>query len=411
MPKPLPTLTFLAGCVIGGLALAFVVVALRPELLQRAAERTASGNENQSQARAAAPASPAPLASSAAAPAATAPQRSVEPAAAIEALQGNTGSYAAAVRRASPAVVNIYTARLITERRAQSPLEDFFGDWGPHYRQRVERALGSGVIWDGRGHIVTNHHVIANADKIHVQLADGRVAEARVIGRDPDTDLAVLKIDLPRLPTMPLGRSDQLQVGDQVLAIGNPVGLQQTVTQGIVSATGRSQLGVATFENFIQTDAAINTGNSGGALVNVRGELIGINTAVLAKNLGVEGIGFAIPVNLVRGVVDELIATGRVVRGWAGLIVDDFSDEQTAALGLDRGGVVITNLYLDSPALRAGLQPGDLIEAIDGRAVRSAQEANARIAATPPGRVMTVTVQRAGRRGDVALTLVERPRR
>jgi Do/DeqQ family serine protease len=319
-------------------------------------------------------------------------------------------SYASAVEKAAPAVVNVYTARVVTERVRPNPIEEMFGDAAPRFRQRVERSLGSGVIVDARGHIVTNHHVIATADAVRVQLADGRVADAKIVGRDPDTDLAVLKIDLPRLPIMPLGRSDRLRVGDVVLAIGNPVGLSQTVTQGIVSATGRGQLGVATFENFIQTDAPINVGNSGGALVNVDGELIGINTAVLAKNLGVEGIGFAIPVNLARGVMDEILARGRVIRGWIGVIPQDIPDLEARQLGLARGGVVVTNLYVGSPAADAGMRPGDLILGIDGQAVANAQDSTARIASLKPG----ATVQIRGLRGDqeftVAVPVLERPR-
>jgi len=218
------------------------------------------------------------------------------------------------VARSSPAVVNIYAARVVTERVFPSQFDSLFGDVWPSVRKRIERSLGSGVVVDGNGHIVTNYHVIANAAEIRVQLADGREANAEVVGRDPDTDLAVLHVTLPKLPVMPLGRSDQLRIGDVVLAIGNPLGLGQTVTQGIVSATGRGQLGVATFENFIQTDAAINFGNSGGALVNARGELIGINTAVLSKSMGTEGIGFAIPVNLVRGVMAAAILLGSMLR-------------------------------------------------------------------------------------------------
>ncbi len=231
----------------------------------------------------------------------------------------------------------------------------------PRYRQRIERSLGSGVIVDAAGHIVTNHHVIANADSVRVQLADGRVADARVVGRDPDTDLAVLKIDLTPLPVADFGRSDLLKVGDVVLAIGNPVGLSQTVTHGIVSATSRQQLGIAPLEDFIQTDAPINFGNSGGALIDSSGMLIGINTAIVAKNIGVEGIGFAIPVNMVRGVMDEIIAHGRVIRGWIGIIPEDLSQEQAEQLRLAQSGVVIGNLYVGSPAQKAGLLPGDLL--------------------------------------------------
>ncbi len=407
---------FLAGSVVGGLALAFIVVAIRPDLLT---SRTAAR----------APATPASVPGTVAAnsqpagpnraesPAPTTTPSSADPSPDPDTTQPQGGfdlprvaSYAPAVDRAAPAVVNIYTARLVTERVPRNLLEDPFGDYGPRLRQRVERSLGSGVIIDASGRIVTNHHVIANADSVQVQLADGRVADARIVGRDPDTDLALLTISLPKLPVMPLGRSDRLRVGDVVLAIGNPIGLSQTVTQGIVSATGRGQLGVATFENFIQTDAPINVGNSGGALINVAGELIGINTAVIAKNLGVEGIGFAIPVNLVRGVIGELVAKGRVIRGWIGLVPDDVDDAQARQLGLARGGVVVTDLYRDSPALTAGLRPGDLLLALDGRELRSAQDTLARIAQATPGDTITLRVQRGQQTGDITLKVGERPR-
>ncbi len=323
-------------------------------------------------------------------------------------------SYAAAVRRAAPAVVNISTARLVTEQIGPSTLAQLFGDLRPLYRRRVERALGSGVIVDASGHIITNNHVIANADTIMVTLADGRVTRAVVVGRDPDTDLALLSIKLKQLPVMPLGRSDQLQVGDGVLAIGNPLGLSQTVTHGIVSATGRSQLGVATFEDFIQTDAAINAGNSGGALINTLGELIGINTAVLGKNssgdISVEGISFAIPVNLARGVMDEILDHGRVIRGWTGIVPEDVSDEQAQQLGLTRGGVVITNMYRSSPAVDAGLRIGDIITKVDGKGVHNAQEALAQIAAKKPGSRVRLHVLRGSSESDTTLAVTERPR-
>ncbi|MCU0760490.1 MAG: trypsin-like peptidase domain-containing protein [Steroidobacteraceae bacterium] len=319
-------------------------------------------------------------------------------------------SYAPAVQRAAPAVVNIYTARVVTERVPRNPFEDPFGELGPRYRQRVERSLGSGVIVDASGHIVTNHHVIADADSVRVQLADGRVADAKIVGRDPDTDLALLRVALGKLPVMPLGRSDQLRVGDVVLAIGNPIGLSQTVTQGIVSATGRGQLGVATFENFIQTDAPINVGNSGGALVNAAGELVGINTAVIGKNLGVEGIGFAIPVNLVRGVLQEIVAKGRVVRGWIGVVPEDIDEGQARQLGLARGGVVVTNLYVGSPAQAAGLRPGDIVLAVDGVEVGSAQEVLARVAQAKPGTQVGLRLQRGAGIADVPVEVRERPR-
>jgi Do/DeqQ family serine protease len=373
--KQLPRwLTFIIGWVIGGLALAFIIVAVRPELLS-----------HDPMARAAAPA----------APSAPVPGRE---------------SYADAVARAAPAVVNIYTARLVTERVAPSGWDQLFGNFLPRYRRRVERSLGSGVIVDTAGHIVTNHHVIANADSIKVQLADSREADAHIVGRDPDTDLAVLQIDLTPLPVVTFGRSDRLRPGDVVLAIGNPIGLSQSVTHGIVSATGREQLGIATFEDFIQTDAAINFGNSGGALIDTTGALVGINTAIVAKNLGVEGIGFAIPVNLVRGVLDEIVAHGHVIRGWIGIVPEDITDAQASQLGLPRGGVLVSNLYVGSPAQQAGLEPGDILVAIDGAPLRSAQEALANIASRPPGTVVTIRALRGRQSIDAHARVSEPPR-
>ena len=245
-----------------------------------------------------------------------------------------------------------------------------------------------------------------------MQLADGRVTSATIVGRDPDTDLALLSIKLPNLPVMPLGRSDRSQVGDEVLAIGNPLGLQQTVTHGIISATGRSQLGVATFENFIQTDAAINEGNSGGALINSNGELIGINTAVIAKNLdstGVEGIGFAIPVNLVRGVMAAILDHGRVIRGWIGVVPEDVEESQAQQLGLARGGVVITAIYRNSPAVACGIQPGDLVLKIGGQEARNAQDALSRMADYKPGAKLPLQVLRGNRSVELDCQVAERP--
>ena len=367
-------LTFIIGWVVGGLALAFIIVAVRPELLNHDPMARPAG----------------PVAASAPVP--------------------GRESYADAVARAAPAVVNIYTARLVTERVAPSGWDQLFGNFLPRYRRRVERSLGSGVIVDTAGHIVTNHHVIANADSIKVQLADSREADAHIVGRDPDTDLAVLQIDLTPLPVVTFGRSDRLRPGDVVLAIGNPIGLSQSVTHGIVSATGREQLGIATFEDFIQTDAAINFGNSGGALIDTTGALIGINTAIVAKNLGVEGIGFAIPVNLVRGVLDEIVAHGHVIRGWIGIVPEDITDAQATQLGLPRGGVLISNLYVGSPAQQAGLQPGDILVAIDGAPLRSSQEALASIASRKPGTVVTIRALRGRQSIDAHARVSEPPR-
>jgi serine protease DegS len=368
-------LIFVAGSVVGGLALAFLVIALRPDLIR-------SGS-----------------------PAA----RGAQPADGNTAAAEPRASFAAAVRRAAPAVVNVYTARLITERIAPS-LGELFGDYMPRYRQRIERSLGSGVIVDESGHIVTNQHVIANADSIRVALEDGRLADAHIVGRDPDTDLAVLKIDLSPLPVATFGRSDQLKVGDVVLAIGNPIGLSQTVTHGIVSATSRQQLGIAPLEDFIQTDAPINFGNSGGALIDTSGNLVGINTAIVAKNLGVEGIGFAIPVNMVRGVLSDIIANGRVVRGWIGIVPVDLPEEQARSIGLNQPAVLIENLYVGSPAQQAGLQPGDLLLALDGAAPTSAQDALGRIAAHKPGAAIVLRMLRGGRVLEMRAQVGERPR-
>ncbi len=379
-------LTFVVGSVVGGLALAFLIVAARPELIR--------GRATPPAAAAPAPAAPAPAPAAATATAPTpAPPRV---------------SYADAVQRAAPAVVNVYTDRLVTERLSPS-LGELFGEYLPRYRQRIERTLGSGVIVDDKGHIVTNHHVIANAESIRVQLADGRVAEAHVVGSDPDTDLAVLSVGLKFLPVAPLGRSDQLRVGDVVLAIGNPLGLSHTVTHGIVSALSRP-LGIAPVEDFIQTDAPINRGNSGGALVDSNGALVGINTAMVAKSLGVEGIGFAIPVNLVRGVLVDIIDHGRVIRGWIGISPEDISEDQARQLGLAQGGVVIANLTLGSPAQQAGLLPGDLLLSVDGASPRGAQDVLGRISRHKPGSTVSLRALRGHRTFEAEARVTERPR-
>jgi serine protease DegS len=306
--------------------------------------------------------------------------------------------------------LNIYTARVVTERAPPQRLEQLLGIQPQAVRQRVEGSLGSGVIIDARGHVITNHHVIAQAQEIRLQLADGRIAPATVVGDDPDTDLALLQINLSPLPTMPMGRSDRLRVGDVVLAIGNPYGLSQTVTHGIISATGRDQLGPTPFQSFIQTDAAINVGNSGGALVNAQGELIGINTSVLAQGNGGEGIGFAIPVNMVRGVVEQLLKHGHVRRGWLGVTSQPIAPERAASLGLaNTDGAEITDVDANSPAARAGLQSGDVITALNGQPVRDVRDALNRVAGLEPG--SQLRIQGRGNRGvlDVRVTIAERP--
>lgn len=397
MGKASRAVIFLSGAAVGALALGFVVIAARHDVLALLGLR------------APAEAPPEAIAAPVAGLDDTGVLEGGSPAVAPESAPGGSGSYSAAVRLAAPAVVNIYVARVVAERVPYNFLQDPFGEFWPRYRRRVEQSLGSGVIVDPSGQIVTNHHVVADADQIQVQLADGRVAEAKVVGRDPDTDLALLRIDLPDLPSIRLGRSDALAVGDIVLAIGNPIGLSQTVTQGIVSATGRAQLGLATFENFIQTDAPINVGNSGGALINSRGELVGINTAVIAKTLGVEGIGFAIPVNLVRGVINEINTRGRVVRGWIGIATDTVDEARAKSLGLPAAGVVIVRMASNSPAQRAGLRPGDLILSIDGKTPKDAREVLLRIADTTPGEPLKITWQRGADKGDTEVVVDEAP--
>jgi serine peptidase DegS len=303
-------------------------------------------------------------------------------------------SFAAAVAASSPAVANVYTER--TERK---PGAGGSGNLEGQALGVPERALGSAVVIDRAGYLVTNWHVVKDADRIRVQLADGRTAIPELVGKDPETELALLRIHLPNLPTIKLGRSDELEVGEVVLAIGDSLGLSQTVTMGIVSATGRGQLGVATFENFIQTDAAINVGNSGGALVNTKGELVGINTAVISASLRErappEGIGFAIPVNLVRGVMAQLIEHGRVIRGYLGV-------RQTrdvlipSSAGLDLHGTAIQVLAVEGPAAKAGLRPGDILTRINDKRVYTQQQAMNIVAGSQPG----TAIKLAGYRPD-----------
>ena len=326
-------------------------------------------------------------------------------------------SYAAAVEKAAPAVVNINTAKVVTVR--PNPFFDdpvfrqFFGRnledmVGP--RQRVETSLGSGVIVSEQGFVITNHHVIRDADAIQVALRDGRTAEAKVVGSDPDTDLAVLKITLNKLPTITLGQSERVRIGDVVLAIGNPFGVGQTVTMGIVSATGRNRLGINTFENFIQTDAAINPGNSGGALVDAEGNLIGINTAIFSRSGGYQGIGFAIPTSIAKSPLEEIIEHGRPVRGWLGIEAQAITPEIARALGLkSNNGVVVTAVTRNGPAHKAGVQAGDVITAIDGKKIGEAREAMLVILTRRPGSKINLTVLRDGKEIKLEAVAAERP--
>jgi S1-C subfamily serine protease len=383
--------TFLSPWIALGLAAALVAVYLNPELL---------------------PGRAAPAAVPAVQTALDRDEGTSAPAAAVPTPTPARGpdSYAEAVARAAPAVVNISTRRVVLERQVPEQLAPFFPDW-PEFRQREDRSLGSGVILDADGYIATNHHVIDGAQEIVVQLTDGRSAPAKLVGSDPDTDLAILKVSLPKLPVMALGRSDRLRVGDVVLAIGNSLGLGQTVTQGIVSATGRSQLGLALFENFVQTDAAINQGNSGGALVTATGEMIGINTAVLSRQVGVEGIGFAIPVNLVRGVAEEIRRKGRVVRGWTGIAVQNLPPSLVDDRGTPVRGVQVLGFYRGSTGPEAGLARGDVLTELAGRPITDTQSFLLAIARQEPGAKLAVKGIRPGRgRFETNVAVVERPR-
>ena len=396
-----------------GLALALLVVWLRPNAsLTQAPSPVDAAQQLPTNVTSAASAPP---------PAPIAPVPTLSPATEWH----GAPSYATAVSAAAPAVVGISTQSVVRGREVPSGLPEEFIHLLPETAQRVQGA-GSGVIIDARGYVVTNQHVIANANEVTVQLADGRSARARIVGSDPDTDLAVLKIALQPLPVIKLGRSDRLQVGDVVLAIGNPLAMGQTVTQGIVSATGRGQLGLAMFENYVQTDAAINPGNSGGALVDASGRLVAINTAVLSRQNGTEGIGFAIPMNLVRGVVAELIDNGRVARGWLGAGLHDVEaiiprggkpaaeDIVRNAAGAPRlRGVAVEGVWPSSPAAAAGLGIRDLVLRLDGHRVVDARDLVSRLAQRRPGSKARLDGYRydpAGLRPfAVVVTLGERP--
>ncbi len=305
-------------------------------------------------------------------------------------------SYAAAVASAAPSVVNLYTAKRTGDERGQSTPERSAGE-ALQRERRVESSLGSAVIMTRDGYLLTNDHVTSNAEQIIVALRDGRETLARVIGRDPETDLAVLKIELGELPAIRIGRSDDVHVGDVALAIGNPFGVGQTVTMGIISATGRNQLGLNTYEDFIQTDAAINRGNSGGALVDASGQLVGINTAILSESGGSQGIGFAIPAKLALEVMQAIIDHGQVIRGWLGVEVQSLTPDLARSYGLEgRQGIVVVSVYEDGPAQRAGLQPGDLVVSIDEADASDGRNAMNQVARARPGQTVRIAIIRNG---------------
>lgn len=326
--------------------------------------------------------------------------------------QYTTVSFADAVSRAAPAVVNIYTTKMVDDS-ANKPLQQndfFFQQQQQRLQQTRQLSLGSGVIMHADGFIVTNYHVIRDAEEILILLYDGRDSLARIVGIDRETDLAVLKIDLPQLSAIAQAKNDHLRVGDPALAIGNPFGFGQSVTAGIISAVGRYGLNLNTYENFIQTDAAINIGNSGGALINHRGELIGINAAIYSQNGSAQGIGLAIPTDIVSKVMLDLIRYGQVIRGWLGLEVTQLNSSLAMRLGIQQtSGILITSTYHQGPAELAGLLPGDVIISINNKQIDSGQEGLLEVANLAPGKSVVVEIIRDNQTQIVPIIVGIRP--
>ena len=328
-----------------------------------------------------------------------------------------SNGFSSVLKPALPAVVNIHTSKIIKSRPNQMMpffndpfFRQFFGDQGFGSQQpqnEREQSLGSGVIITPDGTIVTNNHVIDGASDIEVDLSDKRQFKAKLVGTDAKTDIAVLKIDATNLPTLAVGDSSKLQVGDVVFAIGDPFGIGETATMGIVSATGRGGLGIEGYEDFIQTDAAINPGNSGGAMIDLHGNLIGINTAILTGGGGGnEGVGFAIPINMARSVMDQIVGHGKVVRGYLGLFPQDVSPALAKQFGLSRaGGALVSGIKPDTPAAKAGLKDGDIILDVNGQPVESANDLRLRISQTAPGTTVKLAISRDGRMQDINVTL------
>ncbi|MGH6646073.1 S1C family serine protease [Aquabacterium sp.] len=321
-------------------------------------------------------------------------------------------SFSEATKRAAPAVVSVVTSSKAASRRGSRQSDPwfryFFGEQG---NNQPQSGIGSGVIVSSNGYVLTNNHVVERMDDIEVMLTDGRKARAKVIGSDPETDLAVLKIELDRLPAITFGNSDTLQVGDAVLAIGNPFGVGQTVTAGIVSALGRNQLGINTFENFIQTDAAINPGNSGGALVDSSGSLMGINSAIYSRSGGSLGIGFAIPVSTAQHVLESLIRDGQVTRGWIGVEPRDLTAEIAETFNLPlKDGVLITGVLQNGPAAQGGVHPGDVVVQIAQTPVANTSQLLNAVASLKPGEPARITVQRGGKVLALDVVAAQRPK-
>ena len=320
----------------------------------------------------------------------------------------STGSLSFAAKKASPAVVSINTSQKAGLEKNKDPwFRYFFGDQD----DSAQTGLGSGVIVSPQGYILTNNHVVEAADEILVMLNDGRQTQAKVIGTDPETDLAVLKVNLDKLPVMVMNNSEQVQVGDIVLAIGNPFGVGQTVTSGIISALGRNQLGINTFENFIQTDAAINPGNSGGALVDVQGNLLGINTAIYSKSGGSMGIGFAIPVSIAKQVLEGIVKDGLVTRGWIGVEPTELTPELAQTFNVNRQeGVIITGVLQTGPAFKAGIRPGDMLLSVNDHKVQNVAELLAQVSLLKPGVDAQLKILRKEQEQLLSVTPLQRPK-
>ncbi len=325
-------------------------------------------------------------------------------------------SYSVAAKKAMPAVVNVFTSKKAQPNSHQQYMEDplfkkFFEDPQDDGESQAESSLGSGVIVSAQGLILTNDHVVASADEIEIALADGRKMSAKVVGTDPETDLAVIKVDADKLPAITFASSDKLSVGDVVLAIGNPFGVGQTVTQGIISALGRNHLGINTFENFIQTDASINPGNSGGALINTDGNLVGINSAIYSRNGGSMGIGFAIPANLAQQVMKQIISEGGVTRGWIGIEAQDITPELAESFKLNQThGSLIAGILRNSPAEKAGLKAGDILLAIDGKEVADSSSMLNLISGLKPNKNASLKIARASKVFEVSVLIGKRPK-
>jgi len=334
-----------------------------------------------------------------------------------DASSPNPGSYHEAVQKSMPAVVNIFTSKSTKQPLARKnkknnsdPLFQFFNGYSD---EEPISSLGSGVLVSPEGIIITNHHVINDADQIEVALSDGRKLKAKMIGSDPETDIAVLKIDASNLPTpITLGKIDSVHIGDVVLAIGNPFGVGETVTSGIVSAMGRDHVGINTFENFIQTDAAINPGNSGGALIDTHGNLIGINTAIYSNNGGSMGIGFAIPINLVKQVMESIIKNGEVTRGWIGVEPQNLSSELISSMRLPKNthGILVAGVLDGGPADSAGLKPGDVLVSLNNESINDVRELLNRVAGIEPGTEVSCKVIRKDKELGMSIKISKRPK-